>query len=359
VLRTLLLVVVAMVAALGATVAVITERPSRPAAHPASQAVPLPPPALNTDLGRLVDPTEVIADPAVLVGKHVDYLYASELGYEPPNIPVRTFTVLGKWGPPTDAMPTMPAWAASWVWNPDVRYVDGRYVMWFTAAEKGAALPLTGAMPRCIGWATAASPLGPFVPSPTPVLCQLDHFGAIDPRTLVTPGGQEWLYWKSDDNAVLAAKQHTVVWAQRLAADGTTLEGEATEILANTAPWEGLIVESPQMELSHGRYYLFFSGNTSGSIENGIGVAPCKGPAGPCANTAVGPWLGPNAVSQGVGEESLFTQGGATWLLYSPHSVGQRLAVSRVAFGRQGPYVAAFARLPAVPGRQSGSRSGS
>jgi beta-xylosidase len=245
-------------------------------------------------------------------------------------------------------MPTMPAWAASWVWNPDVRFVDGRYVMWFTAAEKNAALPVTGAMPRCIGWATSASPLGPFVPSPVPVLCQLDQFGAIDPRTFVAPGGQEWLYWKSDDNAVLALDKPTIVWAQPLAADGTTLEGRATAILENSAPWEGRIVESPQMVRARGHYYLFFSGNTSGSIDNGIGVSQCMSPAGPCENSSAGPWLGPNLTSQGVGEESLFSQGGSTWMLYSPHSLGQRLEVSRVAFGRRGPYVASFGRLPSV-----------
>jgi hypothetical protein len=315
----------------------------------AGRSVPNAPlPAPNNDLGRLVNPLQAIADPTVLVGKHVDYLYSSQEGYTPPNIPVRSFTTFGRWGPPRDAMPTIPAWAAPWIWNPDVTFADGRYVMWFTASEKGVALPMTGAMPRCLGWATSVAPLGPFVPSPRPAVCQQDEFGAIDPRTFVAPGGQEWLYWKSDDNAVAAADKPTMIWAQRLAGDGITLEGRATAILADSAPWEGAIVESPQMVRSHGRYYLFFSGNVSGSIDNGIGVSVCQSPVGPCSNSSSGPWLGPNFMSQGVGEESLFTQNAVTWMVYSPHAPYQRLAVSRVAFSRQGPYLAAFGRLPSA-----------
>lgn len=308
----------------------------------------LPPPAPITDLSRSVDPTSLIADPTVLVGRRVDYMYASESNRRPPYIPVRTFSVLGHWLSYGDAMPTLPPWAAPWVWNPDVRKVGSRYVMWFSAAQKGVALPVTGAMPRCLGWATSTSPLGPFIPSPTPAVCQLDQFGAIDPRTMIGPDGQEWLYWKSDDNAVLTADKHTVIWAQRLAANGTTLVGQATDILENTQPWEGRVVESPQMEWAHGHYYLFFSGNTSGSIANGVGMAPCRGPAGPCDNAAPGAWLGPSSTSASAGEESLYTQNGRTWLLFSPGGLAQTMAVARVAFGPAGPYVAAFHHLPSV-----------
>jgi hypothetical protein len=216
-------------------------------AVPASPRSTLPPPAPNTDLGRAVDPGSVVADPFVLTGRHVDYLYSSATNHTAPYLPVRTFRVLGKWGKVVDAMPTLPAWAGSWLWNPDVRYVEGRYVMWFTAPLKGTFLPTTRGNPRCLGWATSTSPLGPFVPSPTPVICQVSRFGAIDPQTLVTPDGQEWLYWKSDSNAVPNAHKPTVIWAQRLAPDGVTLEGRATAILTDSQPWEGIVVESPQM----------------------------------------------------------------------------------------------------------------
>jgi hypothetical protein len=308
----------------------------------------LPLPAPNTSLAQRVDPSTVIADPMILDGSTVDYMYASQNGDAPPHIPVRTFTTLGTWGPPIDAMPTQPAWAGPWLWNPDVRYVQGRYVMWFTGAELGVALPRTGAMPRCLGWATSKSPLGPFIPSPKPAVCQFSQFGSIDPRTLVTPGGQEWLYWKSDDNAVLSEGKPTIIWAQRLAANGITLLGKPIDLMSNSRQWEGHIVESPQMVEAGGHYYMFFSGNTSGSTLNGIGLADCAGPAGPCDNSSNGPWLGSNMLSQGLGEESLFTQNGKTWLLYSPTGMAQTLAVALVVFGPNGPYVAQFNHLPSV-----------
>lgn len=308
----------------------------------------LPAPAAVTDLGRPVDPTTMIADPDVLAGRRVDYLYSSATGYSPPYLPVRAFHVLGRWGGATDAMPTLPAWAGSWIWNPDVRRVRGRYVMWFTAPLKGSELPTTRGPPRCLGWATSASPLGPFVPAPRPSVCQVEWGGAIDPQTLVAPGGHEWLYWKSDGNSVPRAHRPTVIWAQRLAADGVTRLGRPVALLTNRQPWEGTVVEAPQMVRRGGRYYLFFSGNVSGGTANGIGVAPCRGPGGPCANEATGPWLGTAQESRAVGEESLFSQDGATWMLYSPQGVFQTLMVSRVAFGPRGPYVASFHRLPAT-----------
>lgn len=329
-----------------------------------ASASPPPPAAPNDDLGRAVDPKTDIGDPYVLTGRHLDYLYSS--AFIPPDLstpatdtgphlPVRTFRVLGHWIRTTDAMPTLPAWAANWLWNPTVRYVDGRYVMWFTALSKTAPRLPTGTMPRCLGYATSQQPLGPFVAAATPAICTLTRFGAIDPQTLVTSSGQEWLYWKSDSNSVVTAHMPTEIWAQKLAGNGVTRVGSPVGLMSNTQAWEGTLVESPQMVVAHGRYYLFFSGNTSRANGNGIGVATCRGPAGPCSDDNVGPWLGGWAGARSVGEESLFSQDGATWLLYSPNQ-GQfpsesflTLMVSRVAFGPNGPYVASFARLPSVP----------
>lgn len=338
----LLVIAVLLLAAESGYLAVEWGKITRPRSSSA-----LPTPASNLDLGRIIDPGTLIADPDVLTGPKVDYLYSSESNFTPPYIPVRTFTVFGKWGKPLDAMPQLPVWANSWVWNPNVRFVRGRYVMWFTATWKAVALS-TGAPPRCLGWATSSSPLGPFVPASGPAICQVNRFGAIDPDTLVAPTGQEWLYWKSDSNAVPAAHMPTVIWAQKLAANGITREGKAVEILSNTQPWEGTVVEAPQMVFARGHYYLFFSGNVSGTTLNGIGMVTCRGPAGPCDNDAYGPWLGTSPQTRAVGEEYLFNSNDKTWLLYSPHRLFQVLMISRVAFGPNGPYVASFHHLPST-----------
>ena len=82
-------------------------------------------------------------------------------------------------------------------------------------------------------------------------------------------------------------------------------------------------------------------------------MATCQGPEGPCADATPAPFLTSNPQGQGPGEESLYQQGGVTWLLYSPNAVYGRylyrpLAVARVAVGPAGPYVSTFGG--AVPG---------
>jgi hypothetical protein len=315
-----------------------------------------PSPAPGYGEGMLIPPYNVsLPDPFVLVGSHLDYLYLSAANYSPPNIPVRSFVNLDHLGPEVDAMPKLPPWTDGWAWAPDVRHVDGRYVMWFAAPDVDDVLA-TGQPAKCIGTAVASSPTGPFVPGATPVIC--DPSGSIDPRTFVAPGGQLWLYWKSDTNAAwgpaqnpnLPTSQPTTLWAQRLAPNGMTLIGQPRIILTANKAFENKLIEAPDMVFTDGHYYLFFSSNASYQESDGVAVAFCDGPAGPCHEPYDGPLLGSNTLGLGPGEESLFTQNGATWVLYSPTGSGfiRRMAVARIAFGPRGPYVAEFDG--AVPG---------
>ena len=324
--------------------------PSRSPSWASSPSTTLPPPAPNNAVGETIEATEPISDPFVMPTADLDYMYSSGFAGTGPNLPLRTFQKIELLGSASDAMPQSPAWAVrdKALWGPDVRKVGNTYVMWYTAMWK-KTMP-TGGLPRCIGWATSSSPYGPFVdPAPAPRICQLDDFGDIDPRTFVDPSGQEWLHWKSDDNAGNTPQltRITKFWAQKLASDGTTLEGSPTIMYQADKDWEVGTVEAPQMVLDHGHYYLFFSGNSSASEANGIGLGTCEGPAGPCQSPYIGPWLGSNMQGAGPGEISLFQQGGNTWVLYTPHSIyvpfaAPALAVARVAFGPDGPYVARF-----------------
>ena len=275
------------------------------------------------------------------MGSDLDYLYTSAAGVTPPNIPVRSFGNVEHLGGEVDAMPTLPPWTHGGTWAPDVRLAQGRYVMWFSAPDFHDVLA-TGAAAKCLGVAVASSPLGPFVPGATPVLC--GPAGTIDPRTFVAPGGQVWLYWKADTNAAWGPAQNpdvpthmpTTLWAQRLAPDGITLIGQPQKILVATEPFEHKLIEAPDMVDHDGRYFLFFSTNPSYQDSDGIAVAVCQGPAGPCTEPYGGPLLGSNTLGLGPGEESLFTQDGATWVLFSPTGIGffRQMAVARVAFGR-------------------------
>ena len=95
-----------------------------------------PPPAPSYAVGKLVPPYDVpMTDPTVTVGSHIDYLYTGAGGYDPPNISVRAFTDLEHLSAEVDAMPALPPWTTGWTSAPDVRHVDGRYVMWFSSPD--------------------------------------------------------------------------------------------------------------------------------------------------------------------------------------------------------------------------------
>jgi hypothetical protein len=351
---------VSALTAIGAVALAVSVAPvSGFAAPPTRTSATLDPPAAPSyALGRLVAPYDVaMTDPAVAVGSGVDYLYTGAADYDPPNIAVRAFTDLRHLGAAVDAMPALPPWTTGWTSAPDVRHIDGRYVMWFSAPDVNDVLA-TGAQAKCIGMGVSTSPLGPFIIARQPVIC--DPSGSIDPRTFVAADGQLWLDWKSDVNAAwgpaqdpnLPRNQPTVLWAQRLAPDGITLEGTPSELLAATRQWEHKLIEAPDMIRAGGHYYLFFSANPSYQDGDGIGVAVCQGPAGPCHEPYAGPMLGSSPLGLGPGEESLFVQGGVTWLLFSPSgdALYRQLAVARVAFGPRGPYVSAFdGAVPGIP----------
>ena len=300
--------------------------------------------------GRLIltdgyDPT----DPYMLKVGGLYYLYTSE-GTTFLNVPLWIGTKPGNWASLIDALPTLPAWAEGGLtWAPDVQKVAGGWALYFSAQLRGVS-PNT----HCIGSAFARSPTGPFVATAQPFICQLAHRGSIDARVFVEANGQLVMMWKSEDNAnpyVHGADQggQTGIYAQDLSANGRTLLGAPAKILSPSQPWESTIVEAPDMIEAWGTYWLFFSGNWYNSTKYGIGVAQCQGPLGPCADPNPAPFLGPTWQGLGPGEESLFEDGSAVYLLYNsfrasaPNPViSQPVAMARIGFTPMGPYLAAF-----------------
>jgi beta-xylosidase len=312
-------------------------------AEPTSRPVLLPR-ADPSSPAVIVTPGRDVPDPFVLVENGTYYMYSTgELGADAAQLVLRTSTDREHWSEPVEILEGVPGWAKiGFTWAPDVRKIDGRYVMYLTAARDVAESA------QCIGTAVADTPMGPFVPSAKVLVCQLGHGGSIDPRTFVDADGTLWLHWKSDDNAFADRPDHTFIYAQRLSRDGLHLVGERSAILTADREWEGRIVEAPQMVRAAGHYWLFYSGNWFNQPVYAIGVAVCDGPAGPCTKPFPTPFLSSNAQGAGPGEGSLFRDQDGWWTVYAPWSqrygayMTRPVALARVAFTRRGPYLAAF-----------------
>ncbi len=202
-----------------------------------------------------------------------------------------------------NALAALPAWATPGAtWAPSVLpRSDGGYVLYYTARDAASGF-------QCISSALGATPTGPFVDDSTaPLLCQVEFGGSIDPSPLVDAAGDAWLVWKSERPAV--------VWSWRLAPDGRSFVGLASQLAAADQPWEAGVVEGPALTRIAGDHYLFYSGGDWSSADYGMAYARCDGPAGPC--TKVGAVLETSARVSGPGGGDVFVdRDGRPWLAY-------------------------------------------
>lgn len=141
--------------------------------------------------------------------------------------------------------PTEPAWAGSvFLWAPDVHYIDGQYVMYYTASS-------TAAGGSAIGVATASSPAGPWTDSGGPIVAprpdgQGGYLSTIDPNEIQAPDGQRYLYYGSFSGGV---------WVVPLEPDGLAVQPGSTPVqVASSGRYEGTSVV-----YHDGYYYLFAS----------------------------------------------------------------------------------------------------
>lgn len=214
-----------------------------------------------------------------------------------PNLPMLTSRDLVHWTPVAtvdgrriDAMPKLAPWTKEGrTWAPEVLQVGARWLLYYTAADAKRNI-------QCIGVASADSPKGPFVDtSPEPLVCQTDQGGTIDADPFRDADGKLYLYYKSDGNAV---GKHTIIWGQRLSADGLRVDGQPVALTQDDQKWEWKLVEAPSMVKSPGGYQLFFSAAYYGwdypkeRLSNyATGYANCETPLGPCKDAPENPLL--------------------------------------------------------------------
>jgi len=261
----------------------------------------------------------------------------------PVDVPLSTSLDFVHWTTPVDALPELPAWAQpGYTWAPDLHRFGSTYALYFTALVANQSPPT-----ECIGSAFSSSPTGPFVASPTPFICQMALGGSIDPRVFVDRDGTPWILFKSDEN-IGGSTTPTIIWSQRLSADGTRLLGSPTPLLSPDRGWQGSIVEAPDMVTVGGNYWLVYSANWYNSPDYAIGAARCAGPAGPCGDIAPAPLLASNYQGAGPGEASLYQDADGIWMLYSPRRSlapapdvpARPVYITRLGFSPLGVYLA-------------------
>jgi len=307
-----------------------------------------PPPTANpSSPGQLVPSGENRSDAFLFSDQGRYYLYTSGTTVIPfLNIPVSSTTDFIHWSAPVDAMKTLPAWAAEpYTWAPDIHRFGSEYVLYFTGYLKALD-------EQCIGVATGATPLGPFTAAPQPFICQSGLSGTIDPRVFTDSSGTNWMLFKSDQNAH-ASPTPTTLWSQRLTADGLGLVGNPTALMSPDEPWQGTVIEAPDMIEVNGVYWLAYAANWFNQPAYGIGVAWCAGPSGPCADVSNHPLLTSNAQGSGPGEPSFYQDATGVWMLYTPvmslpGDPPRPVYVTRVGFTPAGAYLAAGGPPPAL-----------
>jgi beta-xylosidase len=270
--------------------------------------------------GTYVNPVwdQDFPDPAVLAAGGRYYAYATQGGGK--NIQTLITSDLVHWRPGPDALPEVGTWAtAGDTWAPEVIQLGGRYVMYYVAHANEAGK-------QCIGRATATAPTGPFTDSAAaPLVCQAALGGSIDPNPVRAADGALYLYWKNDGNC---CGQPVHLWGQRLSADGARLIGRPVALMTNDKPWQGNLVEAPEMVRRGSAYVLFYSANDYASPLYGMGYATCTGPLGPCTDRSTASLVPSNDAAAGPGHCFVLTlRGGRTWMLYHawpPDAVGSQ-----------------------------------
>lgn len=279
-----------------------------------------------TDAASQQTPVPVLdssfADPFVLpVGRGL-VAYATnrtEADGSRTHVPVSTSRDGLHWSDPREAMPTPPPWARRErpdIWAPEAIRVGQRYLLYFSARHASRMRP--DGLTLCIGAAVADAPTGPFVPQRQPLTCGGVQ-GVIDasPFRDRDADGRErlWLVYKTDGNCCGVA---TGFIAQPLRDDGLGFAGAPRPVagIGNDRPWEGGVVEAPQLLRAHGALWLFYAGNDYGGGAYATGYARCDSPSGPCVDAPENPILrsGPGLV--GPGHPTLFAHAGRTWIAY-------------------------------------------
>jgi xylan 1,4-beta-xylosidase len=282
-------------------------------------------------------------DPSVVrVGS--DYWAATTTGGWAPHFALLRSRDLVNWEQVGYLFTRKPAWAKGDFWAPELIIDRGRTFLYYTA-RRYEGPKRRGTL--CVAVATAAKPAGPYTDR-GPLACEIPeraNVGSIDPFFIRDERGRPFLVWKADGNDA-EPDQPTSIFAQRLSEDGTRLTGRRREILRNTEPWEGHVIEGSFILRRGGWFYHFYSGNACCGREcaYALGVARARRLLGPWEKYPKNPLVAANHDWQCPGHGSIVeTADGRDFLLYHSYrkrrdgfSVGREAGLDEVKWDADG-----------------------
>lgn len=226
------------------------------------------------------DLADAFSDPSIIRGKDgYWYAYATQTSMRKDNqggpwedqyfMPITRSKDLVNWeyvgevfGP--DNHPEWRDFDTTYYWAPDVRYIDGKYYLYYSVA---------GGDHNTIALATADDPAGPWTDIGHPVL-PYDYedkvVNQIDPAVFVDDDGQKYLYYGSFKDGGIQAVH--------LNDDGTEVVGDPVQVVGARRGEAAYVVKRD------GWYYLFYSGLGCCAKADGaypVFVGRAKDPMGP------------------------------------------------------------------------------
>ncbi|MET0693331.1 MAG: family 43 glycosylhydrolase, partial [Propionibacteriaceae bacterium] len=199
-----------------------------------------------------------------------------------------------------------PSWATetSGLWAPDIRYIGGRYVLYFTVTDT----TLNPGDDSAIGAATAPTPTGPWTPQDQPVIAPRPGNGGFlwtfDPAGFTDVDGQRYLYFGSYNGGL---------WASKASADGLTATSEPTMVAIDNR-YEGAYV------VRHDNWYYLMGSAANCCAGPTTGYSVFSGRS----RSPLGPFVDADGISlldSRVGGTTLVTQNGNRWIGAGHHAI--------------------------------------
>ena len=195
------------------------------------------------------------------------------------------------------------------LWAPDIRYIDGRYVLYFTVTDTN----LNDGGDPAIGVATAQSPTGPWEAADEPIIEPRqrsgtdDFLGTIDPAGFTDVDGQNYLYFGGYNGGF---------WGTKVSDDGLTALSEPadyTQVAIDNRYEGGYVVR-------HDGWYYFMASTANCCAGPTTGYSVYTGRS----RSPLGPFLdaeGQSLLDPYVGGTNLIMQNGNRWIGVGHHAI--------------------------------------